>query len=45
LYRPKFLEKDWEQKSSKPLSTKYLTAQASVSRQPEAKPKIIIIRK
>uniref|UniRef100_A0A8D0E9E4 Uncharacterized protein n=1 Tax=Salvator merianae TaxID=96440 RepID=A0A8D0E9E4_SALMN len=35
---PKFLEKDWAQKSSKPSETKKRTAQASLSREPEAKP-------
>ena len=32
------MENDWEQKSSNPLSIKYLTDQASVSRLPLAKP-------
>uniref|UniRef100_A0A3P9AEA0 Uncharacterized protein n=1 Tax=Esox lucius TaxID=8010 RepID=A0A3P9AEA0_ESOLU len=36
--RPKFLEKDWAQNSSKPWDTKYRMAQASLSRFPEAKP-------
>uniref|UniRef100_A0A663DQ20 Uncharacterized protein n=1 Tax=Aquila chrysaetos chrysaetos TaxID=223781 RepID=A0A663DQ20_AQUCH len=35
---PKFLENDCAQKSSKPSETKYRTAQASLSRLPEAKP-------
>ena len=38
LYRPKFLEKDWATKSSKPSETKKRMAQASLSRLPEAKP-------
>ena len=38
LYSPKFLLKLWEQKISKPWSTKNRTAQASVSREPLAKP-------
>uniref|UniRef100_A0A493TFG5 Uncharacterized protein n=1 Tax=Anas platyrhynchos platyrhynchos TaxID=8840 RepID=A0A493TFG5_ANAPP len=37
-HRPKFLENDCAQKSSKPSETKYRTAQASLSRLPEAKP-------
>uniref|UniRef100_A0A8D2MKQ7 Uncharacterized protein n=2 Tax=Passerellidae TaxID=1729112 RepID=A0A8D2MKQ7_ZONAL len=35
---PKFLENDCAQKSSKPSETKYRTAQASLSRLPEANP-------
>uniref|UniRef100_A0A8B9J0V4 Uncharacterized protein n=1 Tax=Amazona collaria TaxID=241587 RepID=A0A8B9J0V4_9PSIT len=38
MTNPKFLENDCAQKSSKPSETKYRTAQASLSRLPEANP-------